>query len=115
MSDQSLNLLIVEPEPLIGIDIERIVSEAFACRTTLVTALAETADAWDVVICDCPELTVEFMDRMKRLMEQGTSIVLVSASEVVVRSPSPWRHIAKPFVNGDLIEAVRDTIAALRG
>ncbi|MCB1427365.1 MAG: hypothetical protein R3D65_07720 [Zhengella sp.] len=112
MSGECLRLLIVEPEPLIAIDIERIVGDIYQCEAMIVTDLAKApSDAWDLVICDCPELTTCFVTRLTGFLPEGAGVVLVSASDGVVNAQSPWPHVGKPFANSLLLKAVERALA----
>lgn len=113
MSEECLRLLIVEPEPLIAIDIERIVGEAYGCEPTIVADIGKAPPGcWDLVICDCPELTTCFVDRLKDFLSDGTGAILISASDGVVNAHSPWPHVGKPFVNSLLLAAVTKALEA---
>lgn len=114
--EEGLRLLIVEPEPLIAIDIERIIADAYACSATIATDFAKAAsDTWDLVICDCPELSADFIERLSASIPKGVAVILVSASETVVQAQAPWPRVGKPFANSCLLAAVRSALAAASG
>ncbi|MFP1630295.1 hypothetical protein ACLB6G_01020 [Zhengella sp. ZM62] len=117
MSEQEgLRLLIIEPEPLIAIDIERIIGDAYACTATIATDLAKAAsDTWDLVICDCPDLSADYIEHLSASIPKDAAVILVSASDTVVQSEAPWPRVGKPFANSCLLSAVRRALAAASG
>lgn len=113
MSQEGLRLLIVEPEPLIAIDIERIIGEAYACTATIVTDFAKAAaGTWDLAVCDCPDLSADYVERLSAIIPKGVAVILVSASETVVQAQVPWPRVGKPFANACLLNAVRKALGA---
>lgn len=115
-----MRVLIVDPEYLVALDGEQVLSDALGCDVEIAMPrdYAESLDKrrFDVVLIDVRIIQEDVADAARRISAAGATAVLSSLSHVNANGFAKWPEapvVLKPFDDKTLIETVRN--AATRG
>lgn len=116
MPARPLRAIIVEPEVLIALDVERILDsiDGWAIEVEVISRLQGRGDA---LACDLLLCAVEHPGSASyRLAEAtaatGAAIVLLTTSDELLAADLPWARVPKPFLSEDLVATVVAVLAA---
>ncbi|MGF9563172.1 hypothetical protein [Neorhizobium sp. JUb45] len=108
-------VLIVDPEYLVALDGEQVLSDALECDVQIAMprdyhAALET-HRFDVVLIDVRVVQDDVADAAQRIAAAGANVVLSSLSHVNANGFAAWPGapvVLKPFDDKTLIEAVKN-------
>jgi len=111
-------ILVIDREYFVALEAERILTEGLACAVEIAMprtfrALIEGAP-FDVVVIDAALMTAERQEILQVHHQAGVGIVfttLSSSDHNRFSGFAPSRAVRKPFVDQELLEAVRNALA----
>jgi len=121
-----LRVLIVDPEYLVALDGEQVLSDALADTMGCDVEIAMPRDypgilenrRFDVVLIDVRVIEHDVADAARRIAATGARVVLSSLSHVNADGYAAWPDVPvvlKPFDDKTLIEAVKNAAISDRG
>lgn len=119
MQAENIRVWVIEPEILIAMDIERVLTEyaALQCAISFPAGLsADDADGTpDLVICATDDDSHHDIQALRRLATGGAAIVLLTTSdEFVLDTDLDWPCVFKPYDDDSLVLAVGAALKARR-
>lgn len=118
MGETALRAIVVEPEILIALDVERVLTSVDGWNMDV--AIHTRADLESLQPdCDLLVYSVELLcpaseGSMRAIADSGTAIVILTTSDELMSADLPWIRISKPFRNDELIDAVERALRLRR-
>lgn len=111
----SLQILVVEREPLIALDVERAVLSVFRDMVVSLSMPAESLNIdrmFDLVVCDRDMAAEVLLFWQSRVRENGGALVFTTSADTSEMVTEIWPVVRKPFQDEDLAAAVRLALAS---
>ena len=118
---RNLRVLIVDPEYLVALDGEQVLSDALGCDVEIAMARDYPAilenRRFEVVLIDVRIIQDNVSDAARRIGATGAKVVLSSLSHMNANGFAPWPDapvVLKPFDDKTLIDAVKNAATSDR-
>ncbi|MGE7367524.1 hypothetical protein ACQKKX_00425 [Neorhizobium sp. NPDC001467] len=110
-----LLVLIIDPEYLVALDAEQVLTDALACRVDIAMPREYPAildqRRYDVILIDIRVIQGDAADAARRIGAHGAKVVLSSLSHSYSNGFAPWPDVPvvlKPFNDQALIAAIKN-------
>ena len=116
MGEQSVRVIIVEPEILIALDVESVLRSIgeWNMDITTVNAIDTSAQtiACDLLVCSVERLCESVIDFLHAAAGKGAVVVVLTTSDEVLKAGLPWGCIPKPFRDEELADEIVRALGA---
>ena len=119
MPSRTFRTLVIEPEVLIAMDIERILVDLMDIRGTVDISRCGIPGPhlgeYDLVIYSVDSTNIGQINLLRNFVRPDTAVVLLSTfDENVFGNPVSWPLLSKPFSPDELTAAVRSQLSAIQ-